>query len=40
MHPDIADAAFWMGVQDRIRDGVQDDIFPYPQQVRFVARYV
>lgn len=38
MHADIADAAFWTGVQDRIRGGVQDDVFPYPQQVRFSAR--
>ncbi len=34
-HADLFDAAWWQGVQARIRAGLMDDIFPYPQGVRF-----
>ena len=38
LHADLADPAFWIATQDRIRASIQDDVFPYPQDVRFRAR--
>jgi isocitrate dehydrogenase kinase/phosphatase len=35
---DIADPAFWVATQERIRAGIQDDVFPYPQEIRFRNR--
>jgi isocitrate dehydrogenase kinase/phosphatase len=34
-HADLADPAFWAGKQARILAGVQEDVFPYPEQIRF-----
>jgi isocitrate dehydrogenase kinase/phosphatase len=34
-HGDLAQARFWAEKQDRIRAGVQEDVFPYPQSIRF-----
>jgi isocitrate dehydrogenase kinase/phosphatase len=34
-HRDLLDPAFWAGKQQRLRAGVQEDVFPYPQAVRF-----
>jgi len=34
-HADLMDPAFWAGRQERIRAGVQEDVFPYPEEVRF-----
>ncbi len=34
-HADLLDAAFWQRRQQRIRDGILDDVFPYPEQLRF-----
>lgn len=39
LHGDLAEAAFWRGQQERIRAGVQDDVFAYPEAVRFGARF-
>jgi isocitrate dehydrogenase kinase/phosphatase len=36
---DLADAAFWVGAQERVREGVVEDIFPYAQEIRFQRRY-
>ncbi|MGH7272590.1 MAG: bifunctional isocitrate dehydrogenase kinase/phosphatase [Polyangiaceae bacterium] len=38
LHADLADPAFWIGTQERIRANIQDDVFPYPQEVRFCRR--
>jgi isocitrate dehydrogenase kinase/phosphatase len=38
LHGDLADPAFWIATQDRIRANIQDDVFPYPQDVRFRNR--
>jgi isocitrate dehydrogenase kinase/phosphatase len=38
MHGDLADPAFWIGAQERIRANIQDDVFPYPQEERFRNR--
>ena len=35
MHSDIYQAAFWRGVQDKIRSGYVDDFFPYRRKLRF-----
>jgi isocitrate dehydrogenase kinase/phosphatase len=29
------DPAFWSGKQDQLRAGVPEDVFPYPQAIRF-----
>jgi isocitrate dehydrogenase kinase/phosphatase len=34
-HRDLTDPEFWLGKQARIRAGVQEDVFPYPETVRF-----
>jgi isocitrate dehydrogenase kinase/phosphatase len=37
-HRDLLDAAFWAGKQERVRAGVQEDVFPYPEEIRFPRR--
>ena len=34
-HADLMDPAFWAGKQERIRAGTQEDVFPYPEDIRF-----
>ena len=34
-HADLMDPAFWAGKQERIRAGLQEDVYPYPQEIRF-----
>ena len=34
-HRDLLDPAFWAGKQERVRSGVQEDVFPYPEEMRF-----
>jgi len=34
-HRDLLDPAFWAGKQERVRTGEQEDVFPYPEEVRF-----
>jgi len=34
-HRDLLDARFWQDVQQRIREGVVEDFFPYPLELRF-----
>jgi isocitrate dehydrogenase kinase/phosphatase len=34
-HADLLDYRYWQQQQQRIRDGHLDDVFPYPQQLRF-----
>ena len=36
---DLADPKPWIETQERIRAGVQEDLFPYPQELRFQNRY-
>jgi isocitrate dehydrogenase kinase/phosphatase len=38
-HADLADPSFWMGQQERLRQGLQDDVYPYPESIRFRERY-
>lgn len=38
-HPELMDAGYWQQKQQRIRDGVVEDVFPYPQQQRFQLLY-
>jgi isocitrate dehydrogenase kinase/phosphatase len=35
-HRDLLDPDFWAGKQQRIRAGIQEDVFPYPEEVRFL----
>jgi isocitrate dehydrogenase kinase/phosphatase len=39
LHRDLTEARFWTATQDRIRAGIQDDIFPYPREIRFGNRF-
>jgi isocitrate dehydrogenase kinase/phosphatase len=34
-HADLMDPEFWSGKQARVRAGVHEDVFPYPEDVRF-----
>ena len=34
-HADLMDPEFWAGKQERIRAGLQEDVYPYPQEIRF-----
>lgn len=38
-HADLLDAAFWQEKQARIRAGELEDVFPYPESLRFRNRY-
>ena len=35
-HRDLLDPEFWTGAQERVRAGLQDDVFPYPEEIRFI----
>lgn len=39
MHGDLADPAFWRTQQERIRVGVHEDLFTYPEALRFKNRF-
>ena len=34
-HRDLLDPKFWSAKQAQLRAGIQDDVFPYPEEVRF-----
>jgi len=34
-HADLMDPRFWIDKQARLRAGIQEDVFPYPEQIRF-----
>ncbi|MDR7121929.1 bifunctional isocitrate dehydrogenase kinase/phosphatase [Rheinheimera soli] len=38
-HPELMDASYWQQKQQRIRDGIVEDVFPYPQSQRFISLY-
>jgi isocitrate dehydrogenase kinase/phosphatase len=38
MHRDLTEPAFWQAKQERVRAGLDEDIYPYPQEVRFERR--
>ncbi len=35
-HADLLSAAYWRQKQARIREGLVEDVFPYPQEIRFI----
>lgn len=37
-HAELLTRAYWQSHKDRILEGVIDDVFPYPQQIRFCNR--
>jgi isocitrate dehydrogenase kinase/phosphatase len=37
-HADLLTADYWQGRKLRIVDGKVDDVFPYPQEVRFINK--
>jgi isocitrate dehydrogenase kinase/phosphatase len=39
MRPELADPAFWVATQERIKKGIQDDVLPYPQEIRFSRKF-
>jgi isocitrate dehydrogenase kinase/phosphatase len=36
---DLVDPAFWQRTQEQIRAGRRNDVFPYPEKIRFSRRY-
>ncbi len=34
-HADLLDPDFWAGKQARVQNGIQEDVFPYPEEARF-----
>jgi len=34
-HRDLLDPEFWAAKQERVRAGEQEDVFPYPEEIRF-----
>jgi isocitrate dehydrogenase kinase/phosphatase len=38
-HADLLEPAFWQDKQSRIRAGALEDVFPYPEHLRFCRRY-
>jgi isocitrate dehydrogenase kinase/phosphatase len=38
-HADLLDAGYWQRKQARIRAGVLEDVFPYPESLRLRNRY-
>jgi isocitrate dehydrogenase kinase/phosphatase len=34
-HADLMDPAYWSAKQARIRAGVEDEVYPYPEEIRF-----
>jgi isocitrate dehydrogenase kinase/phosphatase len=38
-HGDLADASFWSRQQERLRAGLQEDLYPYAHERRFSVRY-
>ena len=34
-HADLMDPAFWAGKQDQLRAGLHEDVYPYPEEIRF-----
>lgn len=39
LRPELSDPAFWVATQERIKQGIQDDVLPYPQEIRFSRRF-
>jgi isocitrate dehydrogenase kinase/phosphatase len=39
LHGDLAGAAFWRAQQERLRLGIQDDVFAYSEKARFCVRF-
>jgi isocitrate dehydrogenase kinase/phosphatase len=35
VHRDLLDPEFWVRKQKRVRAGLQEDVFPYPEEIRF-----
>ena len=40
VHADLADAGYWAAQQERVKAGIQEDLFPYGDEIRFSKRYV
>jgi isocitrate dehydrogenase kinase/phosphatase len=38
-HGELAQASYWTSLQERVKAGIQDDLFPYGEEVRFSKRY-
>jgi isocitrate dehydrogenase kinase/phosphatase len=39
LHGELSDPAWWIAVQERLREGIQDDLFAYGHEMRFAHRY-
>ncbi|MEY4580496.1 MAG: hypothetical protein RL701_5199 [Pseudomonadota bacterium] len=39
LHPDLARPSFWIDAQERVKDGRERSVYPYPRELRFHKRY-
>ena len=39
LHGELADPAFWRDQQERLRSGIQEDVFAYSERLRFKRRF-
>ena len=39
LHGELAEASFWREQQERLRAGIQEDVFAYSERVRFKNRF-
>ena len=39
VHAELADAGFWIAQQERVRTGIQENLFPYGEEARFSRRF-
>ena len=38
-HKDLVDPKFWIEKREKLQQGMQDEVLPYPQSIRFLSRY-
>jgi isocitrate dehydrogenase kinase/phosphatase len=39
LHGDLAEPTFWRTQQERLREGIHEDLFTYPDALRFKNRF-
>ena len=39
VHGELAEASYWTAQQERVKAGIQEDLFPYGAEIRFSKRY-
>jgi isocitrate dehydrogenase kinase/phosphatase len=39
LHPECAEPSYWRSQQERLKAGIQEDLFAYSEKERFTNRY-